>query len=214
MLRSKYVLALTLVLLASPAWAVITDDFNRASLGANWSAAAGTIWTIPSSAAVRSVSQYAFTGIMRTEASFPDDQYAQAKVQWVNAGDPGYGGVGARMSAGNGYFATITDTEIQLRKYVASSHTLLDAISHTHTVATYYTVKITITGNLIDVDVDGVNYINDFADSSLASGAPGLMDVTGPSTAGLPLHDDFESTDASGGGGAASPKRALMGVGQ
>ena len=95
------------------------------------------------------------------------------------------------------YFATITDTEVQLRKRVASTNSLLDSVAHAHTVATYYTLKLTVAGNQLTVAVDGVNYITAFVDNSLSSGKPGLMDVTGPSTAGLPLHDDFESTDAS-----------------
>ncbi len=177
----------------------ITDNFNRASLGANWSAGTGTIWTIPSSVAARPVDQYAYSSIFRSEASFPDNQYAQAVVQWVNAGDLGSGGVGVRMSATDGIFAFINATDIILAKRVSSVNTYnLTTASLTTADGSPRTLKIVVTGTSVDVYADTVLLISAFTVAGIASGAPGLIAVTGPSTAGLPVADDFESTDASG----------------
>ncbi len=180
----------------------ITDDFNRASLGANWAAAEGTIWAINASTTVRPVSSYAHTGIIRTEAAFPDDQYAQVDTRWTATSDDCHGGLRVRSNGTTTAYVTYFDTGntgiLYLYKRIAGANTYLgDSGSSVLAVDTTGTIKLEAIGTAIKVYVGGVQKIS-VTDSAITSGKPGLHAFTGDQKVDF---DNFECTDASGGGG-------------
>ncbi len=179
----------------------ITDDFNRASLGANWAAAEGTVWSINTSTTVRPVSTYSNTSIIRTEAAFPNDQYAQADIKWTGTSDDGHGGLIVRSNGTTtGYivrFDTGNTGVLYLYKRVAGTNTYLaDSSTSQAADGAVVTVKLEAIGTAIKVYVGGVEKIS-ATNGDIASGKPGLFALTGDQ---LIDFDNFECTDASGGG--------------
>jgi hypothetical protein len=190
----------------------IQDNFNRASLGAGWATVLGSAWVTNGSATARPASQWASTGMRRTESAFPDDQYAQAKVECTSGGESCKGAVAVRMDgSGNCYFVRLNNTTMDLYKRVAGSESYLLDAAISISLDTLYTVKITVTGNLIKAFLDGVEKLSQ-TDNALTSGKPGCYAQTGASS-GFGDWDDFECTDAVGAGSTAR-NAALMGVGQ
>ena len=178
----------------------ITDNFNRAALGANWEAAEGTVWTINGSTTVRPVSTYTRTAIIRTEAAFPNDQYAQADIQWTNTADQSYGGLMVRGNGANTYYLVRFDTGnvggMTLYKRVAGAETYLGDVAASQAASgATVTVKLEAIGTAIKVYVGGVEKIS-ATDSAIASGKPGLHAFTGNQAIDF---DNFECTDASAG---------------
>lgn len=187
----------------------ILDDFNRASLGSGWESAIGTIWAINASTTVRPVTAFATTAIRRTEASFPNDQYSQAKVELVAGAEFTRPAVAVRMDAsGNCYFARLNSTSVDLYKRVAGTVSYVNDTAQTVVRDTFYTLKIEVIGTSIKVYLDGVEKLSS-TDSSLTSGKPGLYAITQSGGANLSDFDDFECTDAV----SAGVPNALMLIG-
>ncbi len=212
---ARLLISACLLCVPATSWAVITDDFNRASLGANWAAAEGTVWAINASTVVRPVSTYSQTGIIRTEAAFPNDQYAQVETRWTTTSDDGAGGLRVRSNGTTTAYVTYFDAGtglLMLYKRVAGVNTYLgDSGTSPLAVDTTGTLKLEAIGTAIKAYVNGVEKIS-ATDAAIASGKPGLHALTGDQ---LVNFDNFESTDASGGGGpVAPPGRMRMGVGK
>lgn len=190
----------------------ITDDFNRASLGSGWEAALLAAWTIANNAA-QPVSTFANTATRRAEGNFPADQYAQARCQVVTTFDVARGGVAVRMdSAGNCYYVLLDGATPTLYKRVAGASAVLGSFSFAAVNATYYTLRLTVTGTQLVVTVNGVTKMT-VTDAALVSGKPGLFAQTGWSV--MPF-EDFEcsaAVAASGGGGGSLARGSLLGVG-
>lgn len=193
----------------------ITDNFNRASLGANYETVLGTAWVTSGSVVAKPVSQYANTEIRRTESSFPNDQYAQVDTELTSGGGDGSsGGVGCRLDAsGNGYVARINNTNnVTLYKVTggAGAQTYLNDWVAVVLDNTLVTLKISASGTTIEVFCGGIS-LGTTSDSTFTSGKPGCFANTGQ-TSLLPRFDNFECTDASAA--ATSRQRmALLGVG-
>jgi hypothetical protein len=178
----------------------ITDDFNRASLGSDWEHVSGTAWTINASTTVRPGQVYTETALRRTEAAFPNDQYSQAKCEFTSGGDNSYGGVAVRLKmSGDGYEARFdSSAAVTLYKRVGGVVTYLSDYPGGYSANTFYTLKLTVTGNQLTVHVDGTLRIS-YTDTSITSGKPGLVAHTGEASL-LCDFDDFESTVAEAAG--------------
>lgn len=173
------------------------DNFNRAGPGpgANWATALGTAWAIESSTVLKPQGSYEYTGI-REVGTFPNDQYAEVKVEVPSAvGDISVGGPAVRMNgAGNCYRLVLNVDGLTLRKYVGGVSTYLTDAAGTYVVGTLYTVKLVVTGTTLEGFVGGVSQFT-FTDSELTAGNPGCFALTGQTP--HPRFDDFVSTDSS-----------------
>lgn len=180
---------------------MITDDFNRGSLGANWETVLGTAWTTVGSVTAQPGAAYADGAMRRTEAAFPDNQYSQCKTELAVGGDGNASGsVAVRMDAsGNCYYVQLGLSDITLYKRVAGTRTYISEATWSSSADTLYTLKIEIIGTAITCYVLGVGApspLINVTDADLTTGKPGLFSHTSDVR---PDFDDFESTDASGG---------------
>lgn len=171
----------------------ITDDFNRAALGANWSSLAG-VWAITASTYAAPTGIYvAEAACVRTETSFPDDHYAQNDTEHTSVPDKAFGGVAVRITdASNFYRCSVNVNLIQIYKRVAGSATYLADAVAVLAADTLYTIKLSATGTGLAGFQNGVQKLT-ATDSALATGKPGMWQVSGDHFA---RHDDFECTDA------------------
>lgn len=182
----------------------ITDDFNRAN------GAPGSGWTEVflidggGSAAIVSnqfaaTNDYSTSIWRRTEAAFPDDQYVQTSSRMSDI----YSLVlpYARCSAdGDGYAPWgWSTTGMEIRRFDATTtasnpaNTYLTGFAGVWVVGTFYTLKITVTGDSIRVD-QGI-YNGTGTDSTYTSGKPGIYSYASDPVAGAA--DNFECTDAT-----------------
>ena len=194
---------------------MITDNFNRTSLGTDWQTVLGAAWTIASNRA-KPTSTFAMTMMRRAEGNFPDDQYSQAQCQAVLDRDSSLGGVAVRVDAtgGNAYYAHLYSAGVLLYKRsstAGTSNLAFYSMSVSH--LTFYLLKLVVTGGVLQVYVNGSLVISATDTAPLSSGKPGLFASSGTTP---PSFDDFECTDAvssGGGGGGSGARGTLLGVG-
>lgn len=183
----------------------IKDDFNRATLGTtNWEKVLGTNnWATDSSATARPQTAYVDTA-MRYVGSFPNDQWAEADIEFTTGGDGAEGAVCVRMDgSGNSYYAQIGNNSITLFKRVAGTRTYLTEGTVTAAANTLYRVRIEVIGTSIVAYFNNV-FCCSTTDSSLTAGNPGLFAHTGQ-TSLYPDFDNFASTDAAVTGSTITP---------
>jgi len=190
----------------------ITDDFNRASLGAGWELVSGaTAWETVGSVTARPTDNFATTATRRTESSFPNDQYAQGKCEFTTTGDYSRGAVAIRLDgSGNGYYLVMDTNNVALQKIVGGVDTYIADSVVSASANTLYTLKLQATGTTLLGYFEGAEKINT-TDSAHSGGKPGMLQLTGDA-AQFSDHDDFECTDATASGGA-SKNLLLLGVG-
>lgn len=184
--------------------APVVDDFNRANggLGSGWEHVKGASAMVISSNTAIAGASFEQEIERRSEATFPDDQFAQAKIQFTTGANASETGVAVRIDgSGNCYYARVGDTTITLRKIVAGVDTFITDFSLAHSVSTYYTVKLEVIGNNLIVTQDGVERINT-NDTDLTTGKPGIY-ANGNSD--RPALDDFEATAGQAGPGDEYP---------
>jgi hypothetical protein len=188
----------TLALEYTDASSTLSDDFNRASLGSDWERVLGdTDWAINASTTARPGDDFADTAMRRTETSFPNDQFAEAKIEFESSGS-NRAGVAVRMDAsGDCYFARINDTGVEVWKRVGGTNTFVTDWGSTLSAGTFYTVRLAVVGTTLKLSVNGLLRAT-VTDSALTSGKPGLWASTNDSS-GFPDLDDFLATAASGG---------------
>lgn len=178
---------------------LITDDFNRGSLGSGWTAAGGTIWVISASTILQPVDIYSNTAIIRSETRFPNTQYAQIDTEYRTDGtgdESTHNGPMVRGdSSGDGYYAFPSVNDLVLYKRVSGTLTYLGDGAATLPADTMVTIKISVVGTTIKGYVNGVEVVS-VTDSDLTSGKPGVRITTGQNT-NYPTFDNFECTSAS-----------------
>lgn len=179
----------------------ISDSFtgtNGAAPGSGWTNQSGGAWEIFSNG-VRPTDDFSTSLLIRTEAEFPNDQYAQARIKYSSAvSDFPLNQVACRINgSGNGYQASIDSFGVTLTRGAAGTYVTDTAIGGT-SANTFYTVKIEAIGTTIKVYVDtggGLTERISVTDATYSSGKPALRSVTG-SVANMLEFDDFECTDA------------------
>lgn len=188
----------------------ITDNFNRAdgTLGSNWEEVEGADWEVVSNAARYTNVSGTFHTARRIESAFPDNQYAQAMIERTGAGN--YSSPAPRMGAtGTCYLILADATGCDLRYHTGGGgFTLVDSVADTNAADTMTLFKIDCQGTTIAVDKSGSNLFTR-TDSNVTAGKPGLLAIRENAD-----FDDFECTDASGGGGGLHPTRLVHDAGQ
>lgn len=200
--------------------ALATDNFNRAdagTLGSNWGMYQGmpNPQGIFSNTADLTVASNRNSGFYDGGVTWPNDQYAQAKVitmpdatgTWavVVRGEAVSGGQRTLYAAGvsQGDFG---NTFTSIWKFVANVQTGL-ANSGVTDIGVGKIVRLEAVGTTLTCYVDGVQKVQ-FTDSSIASGKPGIYSVHNAIDVGL--FDDFEAGDFAAGGGQAVDSDYLL----
>lgn len=192
----------------------ITDNFNRASLGASWEAVLGPAWSLYNDTVIHVAEvarqdsvDYQFTAMRRTE-SFSGDHYAQADCEFTddtfatNGRDGGFASPAVRVqSNGDCYYAEMRNGYIDVNvrsggvsTYIGDSGLLSPILSYN----TLYTLKLVATGSSIQLYLNGVLKAT-ITNSTLTGGKPGLFGYAGEATQDVALPadtDNFECTDA------------------
>lgn len=179
----------------------ITDTFTRADggLGSNWTALNGSTWAVVSNQAECQGGNYGGRVAIRSEASFPNDHYAQVKCLYNSSVDTGRGSPIVRGATGpDGYVLAVRAanyTEIHRLDNGAETY-LGDGLHAVNSADTLYTYKITATGSTIAGAREGTQFAS-VTDSTYGTGAPGMYGHMGNHNL---VFDDFESTDATASG--------------
>lgn len=147
-----------------------TDDFERASLGANWTTREGT-------ATIHNSSDFSgdFSGdnqAVYTATTFANDQYSESIISLLQAGKEAQATCrSATSGAFNRYGYAGYNTGADLYKVVASSYTFLQATGATFAVGD--TIRIEAEGSTLRGKKNGVQQGTNQTDTSLTSGYPG-----------------------------------------
>ena len=173
----------------------ITDSFtgsDGASLGAGWAAAEGTAWQIASNKAVP-IDGYAVSAMVRTESSFPANQYAQALCASYYRGCFSSTSPAICISGNSYYWLTIGTASLTIYRRDSGSDTYFADGAITSTLGVMQTYKLEITGTSIKAYQDGVQKVS-VTDATPLTGKPGMY---GYKSNTVPTADDFECTDAT-----------------
>lgn len=181
----------------------ITDPFTGANgdaPGPGWTNQSGGAWEIFNNG-IRPTDDFSTSLLIRTEASFPNDQYAQVKIKYSSAvSDFPLNQVSCRVDgSGNGYNVVFDGNGVTLTRGAAGTYITDTAIGGT-SANTFYLVKIEAAGTTIKVFVDtggGLVERISVTDATYSSGKPAIRSVTG-SVANMLEFEDFECSDASG----------------
>jgi len=171
-----------------------TDNFNRASLGTNWTANNGA-WSIQGSVDLQETSAAAAAYLLRRSLeAYPSAQYSQGKIVNTNASTDRGMGVGVRIStagAVTGYFANFLGTAAgpRINKVIAGTVTNLAAGSVTR--ALNDVVRLEVRGSVLQAYVNGILRAT-VDDPSVAAGAPGFANELQSAAANLERYDDWE----------------------
>jgi hypothetical protein len=187
-----------------------TDNFARGAqsdLGANWTDVYNGLSTTAGDQATLDVAADYNIALWNAD-SFNDDQYSQAV--YVSGS---FGGVAVRVSGSGGtrnaYYALVAVAGSRLSKVVNGSITDLIGSGSFPNPTAGQLIKITVTGDELEVFYDGVSQ-GTTTDASLTSGSAGLIGYH----SGTVLMDDWEGGNIGGGGGGATVgKLGLLGVG-
>lgn len=177
--------------------ATYADNFNRSSIGTEWEAAEGSLWTIASSLYLKPVSFYMHTSV-RAVGSFPNDQLSEMMVEVAvtGAGDATFAhGPAVRIGpTGDCYFLWVELTKVGLYKRTAGSYSGIadSAPFATLSADTFYKFKLVVTGTSLEVFLNDVSILT-ATDSAITAGNPGAHALTGEASK-LPRFDDFLGT--------------------
>ena len=169
----------------------VSDNFNRASLGSNWTVMRGVV-SMPGSVAAMADSLANHSTAWWNADTFSADQFAEIVIS--NVGFDGYMGVAVRCDTGGaitlyGYHGS--QFEQSLFKFVAGTYTLLgnDGVN---VFANGDVIRLEIQGTSLVAKQNGVTRFS-VTDSSIASGAAGIQGYT--STAGTNTSADSFAAD-------------------
>jgi hypothetical protein len=189
---------------------IATDDFNRASLGANWlnvNFSASDNITIASSIKFQGNAGSATNpgvAVWQGTGSFTADQYSSARIVDANFGATAYSvGVAARIStdtdANRDYYVHVarSDNQSLILKAVNGTMTTLAGPSAV-TWATNDRVEIECEGTTVRAMKNGVALGGVFTltDASLSTGQPG---IAGSQGGGVSTGDDWEGGNLTAG---------------
>lgn len=180
----------------------ITDSFtgtDGAGLGAGWSAAEGSAWQINTNRA-RPVDNYAISAMVRSEASFPDDQYVECVAGFFTGDSISRSSPAIRVTTNTYYFCRFSSGFVELYRRNSGTDSYVADAAGTIAVDTTYLWRLEAAGTTLTVDQDGVEKIST-TNSSITSGKPGLYAFR-QST--YPTVDDFACTDAVAGSSIAA----------
>jgi hypothetical protein len=166
--------------------AIATDDFNRASLGANWTNALGAVVIDSNTRAVCSVAgeNDAFYNAL----TFSADQYAQAVVTLSTAD---WVGVCVRASANNSYVFYGSTSDWEITRWVSGVAGVI--ASGSWTASTGDVLRLEVVGTTLRAFRNGV-LVSIATDTSLSTGNPGVS-FWGTNASFNAFADDWEGGD-------------------
>jgi hypothetical protein len=190
---------------------IATDDFNRASLGANWAQNGDSGWgvvdtdgsskvygTEAAGASVRSAARWIGAG------TFTDNQYASVVISGLTSIGSNVNtiGAGCRMSGADGtrtfYYIWLEDLSdnADFGKFVNGTRTSFTTGSIT--IVNGDRIELECDGTTITAMINGVAIGGSFTttDSSIATGTPGVI-ASGNNTGAL-VGDDWDGGNLSG----------------
>ena len=184
-----------------------TDNFNRASIGANWTDQdGGIIIDTTSTKATGSVILGAFGNAAFWNAdAFPANQYCQCVLHEGIAGSINGGPTTRASGTGSGtqfYLAAFTDSTAKLYLYQSGAFTVLQDLASSASIGGLDLIRLESNGTTHKVFKNGVQVGTDQTDATLASGAAGIYHYL--SAVDRSMSDDFEA-GALGGGAAGKP---------
>jgi hypothetical protein len=176
---------------------IATDDFNRANgtgLGANWTAVVDN-YDISSNRAVPSPTS-SDAVVRYSGATWPNDQYSQAKCYTTNTTAGGAGiGVCARCSASaTTLYRLVADhgssSNWEIGDFIAGSYNFI--ANRTQAWTDGDTIRLEAQGTSLTIKLNGTAVGAAITSSAIASGQAGLAYS---SIASAPASDDFEGGD-------------------
>jgi len=141
-------------------------------------------------------------------ATWPNDQYAQAKITVSGSAGGGQGaGVAVRIDGtGANYYRAVIDhaasNNVEVARVVSSSYTALGQRTTAFTDGD--TLRLEVSGTTLTVKLNGSQLGATFSDSNISSGSAGIFFSSVETSA---TWDDFEGGDV---GGAATPSHSFM----
>ena len=187
-----------------------TDNFNRASLGANWTALYGGPFGIFSSDDVYNTDGFAIGAIFWNPDTFSANQYAQLVLTALGFD---IGAIGPAVRCGEtdnsynwkGDDVPNPDPDRELTKVVAGTQTRL--ASDTTAPGLNSLFRLEVSGSSLTAKDDGLTIFT-ATDTAIASGSAGIFGHGDNTVRG----DDWEGGDLAGG--ATRKDLLLLGVGQ
>lgn len=181
-----------------------TDDFNRASIGSNWTTISGeSAWATSGSAVAAPPSTALDSSMFYNAVTWPNDQYSQFSIPSIGtAGSDQGAGPALRCASGaRTYYRIVvsgtTGTNTWASKQVAGSYTNFASATKSGGWTTSDTAYAEIQGSSIKVrNGSGGSNIISTTDSSIASGSAGMSYSSTDASAQL---DNFEGGDFAGG---------------
>jgi hypothetical protein len=186
-----------------------TDNFDRGTLGANWSSATGTAgYTIVSNEAAPSASPSAEEAIFWNAESFAADQYSE--VTFVTGSNSAYIGPAVRCSStsGGNYYGFYGDPNDRYLVRVVAG-----AWSQLATLGTGFTngqlLRLVVQGDTLSAYVgttpENLTLWTSVTDPNLTSGAPGLTSWANNNSGRL---DNWTGLNLSASSMVPPPRRA------
>jgi len=149
---------------------LITDNFDRTSLGSNWTTAFGSMTIVNGAYASNKSSYPQDSGAYWNASAFSPNHYSQATLNLTD--NTSYAGVLVRGGAGSGYFCYAAQQFLFLEKMVEGGETQL-ATSNSYTYQAGDVMRVDVYGSTIRCLING-NVKFSVSDGELTSGYPGI----------------------------------------
>lgn len=193
----------------------ITDAFTNtngtalSTHNASWTVRNGAIAIntnaiYPASATVQNLAHYAGT--------FPANHYAQV-VYAVDGTNGNSGGPAVRVTTADavggyaGWICNYGGNKRRVMEVIASGATALEQDGTVPTIG--HTYRLTASSTTLTLADDGATIITT-SDATYTAGSPGVYFYNDQGSANTAVrYDDFECTDAEGGGGSTQPPRSM-----
>jgi len=171
---------------------LVTDNFNRGTIGGNWTTTTGNAPLVTSGSTVVKGSAGGANNCMRWSAdSFLDNHYAQVTLDNLNAASDDLGPCIRIASGANTFYYFAADKSVpacRLYKVSAGTFSQLGA-DYTHTPVAGTVYKLDSSGSTLTPYINGVAQATR-SDSGITSGWPGIF-IFASTIQG----DSFEASD-------------------
>lgn len=146
-----------------------TDNFNRASIGTNWTMGINSI-VISASTVVKGNSAGADNTGWWNANTFPTDHYSQVTI----SADQDGGGPSVRHQSGANTFYTLYTNGVVLQIYEVTAGTFAQlGVDYANNTVVNDTIKLDATGSTLTPSLNGTPLATR-TDSTITGGAPGL----------------------------------------
>ena len=170
----------------------VTDDFDRPSLGPNWTTAFGTIILVNNAYTSNQPNYPQDSAAFWNANSFTANHYSQATLNLPD--NTSYAGVLVRGGVNSGYFCYGANQFLFLQKRVAGVQTTL-ASTNSYVFQSGDVMRLDVYGTTLRCLINGVVKLT-ATDSDLSSGSPGISGLYATQTT---TGDNWTAGDWTGG---------------